>query len=78
MVEQNGIEESTKEVYEQAVANAPPLQEKLQMYLRINYAFYEEMVAKDINRSRAVYNVCIELIPHKLFTFTKIWIRQKI
>ena len=34
------------------------------------------MVAKDINRSRAVYNACIELIPHKLFTFTDIWIRQ--
>ena len=78
MVEENGIEESTREVYEQAIANVPPSQEKKfwrrYIYLWINYAFYEEMVAKDINRSRAVYKACIELIPHKLFTFAKIWI----
>ena len=78
MVEENGIDETTREVYEQAIANVPPSQEKKfwrrYIYLWINYAIYEEMVAKDTNRSRAVYKACIELIPHKLFTFAKIWI----
>ena len=44
------------------------------IYLWINYAIYEELVAKDTNRSRAVYKACIELVPHKLFTFAKIWV----
>ena len=78
MVEENGIEETTREAYEQAIANVPPSQEKKfwrrYIYLWINYAIYEEMVAKDITRSRAVYKACIELVPHKLFTFAKIWI----
>jgi len=78
MVEENGIEETTREVYEQAIVNVPPLQEKKfwrrYIYLWINYAIYEEMVAKDITCCRAVYKACIELIPHKLFIFAKIWI----
>ena len=78
MVEENGIEETTREVYEQAIANVPPSQEKKfwrrYIYLWINYAIYEEMVARDTNRSRAVYKACIELVPHKLFTFAKVWI----
>jgi len=72
------IEETTREVYEQAIANVPPSQEKKfwrrYIYLWINYAIYEEMVAKDITRCKAVYKACIELIPHKLFTYAKIWI----
>ena len=44
MMEENGIEETTREAYEQAIANVPPSQEKrfwLQyIYLWINYAFY--------------------------------------
>ena len=78
MMEENGIEETTREAYEQAIANVPPSQEKRlwrrYIYLWINYAIYEEMVAKDVTRSRAVYKACIELVPHKLFTFAKIWI----
>ena len=77
-MEENGIEETTREAYEQAIANVPPSQEKRfwrrYIYLWINYAIYEEIVAKDIARTRAVYKACIELVPHKLFTFTKIWI----
>jgi len=78
MVEDSGIEETTREVYEQAIANVPPSQEKKfwrrYIYLWINYALYEELIAKDMARARAVYKACLELIPHKLFTFAKIWI----
>ena len=78
MMEENGIKETTREAYEQAITNVPPSQEKRfwrrYIYLWINYAIYEEMVAKDITCSRAVYKACIELVPHKLFTFAKIWI----
>ena len=50
MMEENGLEETTREVYEQAIADVPPSQEKKywrrHVYLWINYAIYEEVVAK--------------------------------
>ncbi|CAF5139587.1 unnamed protein product, partial [Rotaria magnacalcarata] len=30
--------------------------------------------AEDIERTREVYKACINLIPHKKFTFAKIWL----
>jgi len=52
--------------------------------LWINYALFEELDAKDINKAREVYKACLTNIPHKLFSFSKIWmmfanfeIRQK-
>eukprot|EP00501_MAST-03F_sp_TOSAG23-6_P000282 GSMAST32.ASY1.ANO1.288.1 assembled CDS len=66
-----------REIYERAVANVPPAQEKRfwrrYIYLWINYALYEELDAKDIERTRAVYKTCLQLIPHEIFTFAKIW-----
>jgi len=44
------------------------------IYLWINFAFFEELVAKDFTRTRQVYEKCLELIPHKTFTFAKIWV----
>ena len=44
------------------------------IYLWINYAVYEEMEAEDIGRTREVYRTCLDLIPHKRFTFAKIWL----
>jgi crooked neck len=38
------------------------------------YAVWEEKVAKDFNRAKEIYTKCISLIPHKIFTFAKIWI----
>ncbi|EFQ28723.1 hypothetical protein CGRA01v4_10126 [Colletotrichum graminicola] len=67
-----------RDVYERAVAQVPPAQEKRfwrrYIYLWINYAIFEELQAKDVERSRQVYRVCLELIPHKKFTFAKIWL----
>ena len=53
--------EATREVYERAIANVPPSQEKRfwrrYIYLWLYYAVYEELVAKDAERTRQVH-VC--------------------
>ena len=67
-----------RDVYERAIANLPPTQEKRHwrryIYLWIFYAIWEEMANGDIEHARAVWNKCLELIPHKKFTFAKIWL----
>ncbi|KAL6086412.1 hypothetical protein STEG23_012915 [Scotinomys teguina] len=78
-LEQSEAEADTvREVYERAVANVPPSQDKSHwkryVYLWINYAIYEELEAKDPERTRQVYQASLELIPHKTFTFAKLWL----
>ncbi|XP_046749660.1 protein crooked neck [Diprion similis] len=67
-----------RETYERAIANVPPTKEKQYwrryIYLWINYALFEELETEDIERCRQVYRACLELIPHKQFTFSKIWL----
>lgn len=69
-----------REVYERAIANVPPLEEKKfwrrYIYLWIKYALFEELIAAEESpeRCRQVYKTCLSLIPHSKFTFAKIWI----
>uniref|UniRef100_A0A1I7YZQ0 Suf domain-containing protein n=1 Tax=Steinernema glaseri TaxID=37863 RepID=A0A1I7YZQ0_9BILA len=67
-----------EDCYERAIANVPPYKEKRSwrryIYLWINYALYEELEVKDIERTREVYKACLNLIPHASFTFAKIWV----
>ncbi|WCJ19059.1 Pre-mRNA-splicing factor CLF1 [Euphorbia peplus] len=67
-----------REVYQRAIANLPPAEEKRYwqryIYLWINYALYEELDAQDVERTRDVYRECFNLIPHKKFSFAKIWL----
>jgi len=44
------------------------------IYLWINYALYEELETEDMERTRQVYEACLQLIPHKKFTFAKVWL----
>ena len=44
------------------------------IYLWIYYAIYEELEMKDIDRARQVYKACLDNIPHKTFTFAKVWV----
>uniref|UniRef100_UPI00358F3A2E crooked neck-like protein 1 n=1 Tax=Myxine glutinosa TaxID=7769 RepID=UPI00358F3A2E len=78
LMESDGEPNAVREIYERAVASIPLLSEKRHwrryIYLWINYALYEELEAKDIERTRQVYQACLELIPHKKFTFAKIWL----
>ena len=79
-----GLEESSRDVdrirdvYERAVAQVPPTQEKRHwrryIYLWIFYAIWEETEGQDVERTRQIYNTCLGLIPHKKFTFAKMWL----
>ncbi|GAA5924690.1 hypothetical protein JCM1841_006386 [Sporobolomyces salmonicolor] len=78
-----GSEDSTKrvrEVYERAVAQVPPSKEEKRhwrryIFLWLNYALFEEMETKDLQRAREIYRACLKLVPHKNFTFAKVWIQ---
>ncbi|XP_074567054.1 uncharacterized protein LOC141823689 [Curcuma longa] len=76
--ENGGNKDLVREVYERAIANLPLAEEKLYwqryIYLWINYALYEELEAQDMDRTREVYRECLKLIPHKKFSFAKIWL----
>jgi crooked neck len=76
--EVSGDFDRVRDVYERAIAQIPPTQEKRHwrryIYLWIFYAVWEEMESKDISRARQIYQECLKLIPHKKFTFAKIWL----
>ncbi|KAM0849997.1 hypothetical protein ACQ4PT_053392 [Festuca glaucescens] len=73
-----GSKDSIRDVYERAIANVPPAEEKRYwqryIYLWINCALYEELDAQDMGRAREVYRECLKQIPHNKFTFSKVWI----
>ncbi len=70
--------DKVRDVYERAIAQVPPSQEKRHwrryIYLWIFYAIFEELVAGDIQRARQVYAEALKLVPHKEFTFAKLWL----
>ncbi|KAF2995819.1 NineTeen Complex (NTC) component [Curvularia kusanoi] len=76
--ETTGSTDRVRDVYERAIAQIPPTQEKRHwrryIYLWLFYAVYEESVTKDVARTRQIYQECIRLIPHKRFTFAKLWL----
>ncbi|KAK9207943.1 hypothetical protein WN944_000292 [Citrus x changshan-huyou] len=66
-----GNQERVREVYERAIANVPPAEGETilaEIYLLV------EMDAGDMERTRDVYRECLKLIPHKKFSFAKIWL----
>ncbi|KAF2486949.1 hypothetical protein BDY17DRAFT_245238 [Neohortaea acidophila] len=71
-------EDRVRDVYERAIAQMPPSQEKRHwrryIYLWIFYALYEELQARDFDRAAQIYAEVVKLIPHKKFTFAKIWV----
>jgi crooked neck len=78
--EVSGDVDRVRDVYERAIAQIPPTQEKRHwrryIYLWIFYAIWEEMETKDMERARQIYQECLKLIPHKKFTFAKIWLMK--
>ncbi|CAG2250094.1 CLF1 [Mytilus edulis] len=74
----DGNTEQIRETYERALANVPPSKEKRHwrryIYLWINYAVYEELENDDPDKVREVFKACLDVIPHKTFTFAKIWL----
>ncbi|CAG8972633.1 hypothetical protein HYALB_00005402 [Hymenoscyphus albidus] len=78
--EASGDVDRVRDVYERAIAQIPPTQEKRHwrryIYLWVFYAIWEEMESKDTERARQIYQECLKLIPHKKFTFAKIWLMK--
>ncbi|TKA77620.1 Pre-mRNA-splicing factor clf1 [Cryomyces minteri] len=78
--ETSGDVDRVRDVYERAIAQIPPTQEKRHwrryIYLWVFYALWEEMEDKDTDRARQIYQECLKLIPHKHFTFAKIWLMK--
>ncbi|KAF2667512.1 pre-mRNA-splicing factor clf1 [Microthyrium microscopicum] len=70
----------TREVYERAISKLPPTHEKRHwrryIYLFLFYATYEETVTGDMERVEQIYQQCIKLIPHRKFTFSKVWLNK--
>ncbi|TFK65896.1 protein prenylyltransferase [Pluteus cervinus] len=67
-----------REVYERAVAQVPPGGEKRHwrryIFLWLYYALFEETETKDYARARQVYQTAVNIVPHKQFTFAKLWV----
>lgn len=77
--EEHGDAASVRDAYERAIANTPPSQDdknhwRRYIYLWIYYAVYEELTNKDLERASQIYTTCLSIIPHKTFSFSKIWI----
>jgi crooked neck len=76
--ETSGDPDRVRDIYERAIAQIPPTQEKRHwrryIYLWIFYAIWEEMESGDVDRARQIYQECLKLVPHKKFTFAKIWL----
>ncbi|KIO33062.1 hypothetical protein M407DRAFT_65845 [Tulasnella calospora MUT 4182] len=70
--------EKVRDVYERAVSHVPPGGEKRHwrryIFLWLEYALFEELETKDFDRSRQIYKTAIEQVPHKQFTFAKLWL----
>jgi crooked neck len=58
----------------------PPSSEKRSwrryVFLWIKYAVFEELDCNDIVRARAVCKAALAVIPHKSFSFSKLWIHS--
>ena len=69
---------SARDVYEQAIAAVPPVAEKRfwrrYIYFWLYYAVFEELVALDSARARAVLKEALRIVPHQRFTFAKLWL----
>ncbi|KAL3839405.1 hypothetical protein ACJIZ3_023996 [Penstemon smallii] len=67
-----------EDVYNRAVANIPPAQEKRYwkryIHLWINYVLFAELDVQNVDHTRYVYKSCLKIIPHEKFSFAKIWL----
>ncbi|KAF9237552.1 hypothetical protein BU15DRAFT_88704 [Melanogaster broomeanus] len=75
--EEDAATERVRDVYERSVAHVPPGQEKRHwrryIFLWLDYALFEEIETKDYERARQVFQTALKLVPHKQFTFAKLW-----
>lgn len=72
--------ESIRALYERAVGCVPSISSGLKtvqwrryVFLWIRYAIYEELQNNDIESARKVYTRALNTVPHRKFTFAKLW-----
>lgn len=79
ILQQENNNEVTRETCERAVNVIPADSFKSTVwrryiYIWIKYAFWEEFTVGSIENARNIWNRALKAIPHKNFTFAKIWI----
>lgn len=67
----NCLEESVADTYPRETTKSPAWRRYI--FLWIRYLTYVELESADIDLCRRLYQRLINLIPHKSFTFSKIW-----
>jgi crooked neck len=76
--EEGKKDEKIAHLFERAIQYVPLVKEKKYwkryIYLWIFYAAHEELTMKNPENARKIYQRCLSIIPHKLFTFGKIWL----
>eukprot|EP01059_Diplonema_ambulator_P006690 TRINITY_DN16308_c0_g1_i1.p1 TRINITY_DN16308_c0_g1~~TRINITY_DN16308_c0_g1_i1.p1 ORF type:complete len:652 (+),score=283.37 TRINITY_DN16308_c0_g1_i1:45-1958(+) len=67
-----------RDLYERAITVQPVANEKQYwaryIYLWLMYAQYEEVDMEDLERTEKVFQAMLKMIPHKVFSFSKVWI----
>ncbi|CAD7972605.1 unnamed protein product [Amoebophrya sp. A25] len=75
--EQGGDIGAVRELYERAIAQFPPIQQKdywrRYIYLWYNYAMFEEMQAQDYPKARKVYDTIMKICGSKKLSFAKLY-----
>eukprot|EP00310_Coccolithus_braarudii_P026009 CAMPEP_0183337974 /NCGR_PEP_ID=MMETSP0164_2-20130417/5431_1 /TAXON_ID=221442 /ORGANISM="Coccolithus pelagicus ssp braarudi, Strain PLY182g" /LENGTH=743 /DNA_ID=CAMNT_0025507747 /DNA_START=8 /DNA_END=2237 /DNA_ORIENTATION=- len=78
--EVEGTFDKVRDVFERAIANVPPAPDKRlwrrYIYLWLKYAIFEELTARDTERTRLVLAECRRIVPHTHFTFGKLWLHN--
>lgn len=78
LLESEAEPEEVCRMYEKAVKNVPQklikIEWKRYMYLWIYYAVYCEVSISDLELTEKCLKDCLSIIPHKSFTFSKIWL----
>ncbi|KAE9980319.1 hypothetical protein BLS_008084 [Venturia inaequalis] len=73
-----GDVDRVRDVYERAIAQLPPSQEKRHwrryIYLFLFYATWEEVTTGDMEKVAAIYQAGQSIIPHKKWTSAKMWL----
>ena len=70
--------ERTRAAYKRAGASTPTIRTKdawrRYVHVWLRWALYEELVQRDRDRARAVMAAALDVVPHKQFTFSKLWL----
>uniref|UniRef100_A0AC35UCE2 TPR_REGION domain-containing protein n=1 Tax=Rhabditophanes sp. KR3021 TaxID=114890 RepID=A0AC35UCE2_9BILA len=78
LIDFDASQEEIEDTFERAVANVPLSENKVDwrryIHLWLKYAWWYELNLKNTDGARKVYKACLDIIPHKKFTFSKIWI----